>query len=108
MHQTHGAGGARPSLQRHIGTQGNHGRMRIAQRQMQKAQRIEHRLQLGGKTPLQLAARQFGCRSTGGMTAHAVNHRQQRSLFVDRHKTAVLIVFARADQAHLGNINAQN
>jgi hypothetical protein len=77
------------------------------QRQMQKAERIEHGV---GGLPKRLdQSRQGRFRGTRtlGMAAHTVDHDEQRGMLVDRNGDPVLILFAVAYQADIRGFDLQ-
>ena len=81
--------------------------MRDPHRQVQEAERIEHR-QLGLLETLDHGTlRDVGCRLTIGMATHAVAGDQHRGIFCHCYRNAVLIAIARTLQAQFGTFDAQ-
>ena len=86
----------------------DHSGMCRTQRQMQEGQRIDQWLRLCRETLQQRLARQFGCASTFGVAAHAVEDSDQRHFGLDGGRDAILVFLTRTDQAELGVFDLQD
>ena len=81
--------------------------VRAAQRQVQEAERIEHRLRrVPERLEHDLERRLRGARAVR-VTAHAVDDDQQGGMLGDRDGDAILIVVAITEQADFGVLDAQ-
>ena len=80
LHQADGAGRPRPRLDRQTRAQLDHFFVRAAERQMQKAQRIEDRVRRLPERLEQRRERSLGRAGALGVPAHAVDHRQKHGV----------------------------
>ena len=74
---------------------------------MQKSERIEDRMRRLPESFEQRGQGGFGRARTLGVSAHAVDHDQKRRLLGLGHRYAILILFAMANQAHIGGFDLQ-
>ena len=74
---------------------------------MQEPQRIEYRMRRLPECLDQGRERSLRGARALGVTAHAVDYREQHGLLTRRHRDAILILLAMADQAHIGGLDLQ-
>src|SRR5579863_9433088 len=107
LYQAHRAGGARPLLERQLRAEFDHLLVGAADGQVQEAERIEERLRRGGERfHDRLLGHLRGAR-TVRVSAHAVDHQQQRCVLADRGVHPVLILVAPAQQADFRVFDSQ-
>jgi hypothetical protein len=74
---------------------------------MQEPERIEYRVRRLPECLDQRRERRLGGARSLGVTAHAVDHREQNGVLARRHCDAILILLAMADQAHIRGLDLQ-
>ena len=107
LHEAHGAGGARPLLERQVHADAHDFLVRTAQRHVQKAQRIEQRLRGVPERFEHGLLRDLGGTRAICMAAHAVDHEQQGRVLGNGRDDAVLVFFARPDERDIGVLDPQ-
>ena len=107
LHHTDGRGGAGTMFDRQSRAERGDFLVRLSERQVQEAQRIDHGL---GRVPETLdedLARDLRGAFAFRVSAHAVQDEQQRRVIGNRGGDAVLVVLACSAQADLGVLGAQ-
>jgi hypothetical protein len=84
LHQAHGAGGARPCLDRQAGAELHDFLVRASERQVQETERIQDGLRRVPERFDQHLDGGFSRLGAIGMAAHAVDHDEQRGVLGDR------------------------
>ena len=107
LHQAHGAGRAGARLDAESHPQLDHLLMRPAHRQMQESERIENRMGCLPEGLEQRRQRGFGRSRAFGMAAHAVDDDQKDRLIGGRHRDAILVLLAMADEADVSGLDLQ-
>ena len=107
LDQAHGDGGARPRVDALAVAEPRHVVVRPAQRQMQEADRIEHRQRRLAEGIEQALERGVGGAAAIGMAAHAIDDHEQRGLIGRGDGDAVLVVFAVTDQTQICMLDPQ-
>jgi hypothetical protein len=107
LHEADGNRRARARIDALAAAEPRHVVVRLAQRQMEKTERVEQRV-LRLMEGIQQALERGVSRATAvGMASHSVDHDQQRRLVGCRHGDAILVVLAIADQAYFCMLNPQ-